>query len=663
MTTTLRILGWKSEGLRCPDHEVDFRQGRDSPYPVSLIQMRNGTGKTTTLKLLRAALSGSLEGLRNSDAVGEFRGSGATEGVFELRLEHDERPLTLLMEFDFEMRSVQYKTTGRDGQDPGFRPERTLARFLNEKFVNFFVFDGELAVDLLDRKKTDARKAIESLFQVDLLDRMKRSVEDYWKRQTETETAKGQKGLTESLKRLEKWSDRLECLMQEMNALGRNRKDVETRLERQEQKYGEEINKEAARGEKMTQARQRVERLQSEVDETTRSVLDNMRDPQALSPAFARALLDLKSGLDRVKLPESAAREWFEELSEEDHCVCGRPIDGDTRDIIRKRARNYLGSDDVILLNRIKSDISAAVGASPDGPSEALSGRLKELAGQSRRRQEAENDSLLLQKEAEGDEAVKAAREELDRLTRERNDILEKLRRYENKDEKITVDRLKSMDPETVFSIGVAEAAKEHFQKEVDRREEIRRLRARRDILAGILERAYETAEQEIADEIRNQTNERIARLMPNNDIRVERIDGALLLRNQSSGSVGETLTVGYAFLATLFERADEHRLPFVVDSPVGSLGTNIRSPIGELLPRLAGQVIAFILDVERDTFVSSLEAASGGNVQYLTLFRKGISHLEERAAAIPATAETGNGFCVSGKEFFDDFHIEDEDG
>ena len=661
MTTTLRILGWKAEGLRCADHEVDFRQGRDSPYPVSLIQMRNGTGKTTTLRLLRAALSGSLKEQRNSDAVGEFRRDGSDMGKFELRLEYNGRPLTLLMEFDFETRSVQYKTTGRDGQKSGFGPGRTLARFLNEKFVNFFVFDGELADDLRDPQKTDARKAMESLFQVDLLDLMKRSVEKYWERRTETETAKGQKGLTESQKRFQSWSARLESLKQEMNALGRNLKDVETRLELQKRKYGDEINKEKERGDRMTQARERVDALENEVNETTKSVLDNMRDPQALSPAFATALLDLKSGLDRVKLPESAAREWFEELSEEDRCVCGRPIDEDTRAVIRERARNYLGSDDVILLNRIKSDISGAVGASPSGPSEALSERLRELAGQSRRRQEAENDFFLLLREAEGDEAVKAAREERDRLARERDDILEKLRRYGDKDEKIPVDKLKSLDPKTVFSIRIAETAKDHFQKEVDQREKIRRLRAQRDILAGILERAYEKAERKIADEIRHETNERIARLMPYNDIRVKRIDGALLLQDKLSGSAGENVSVGYAFLATLFDRAEEHHLPFVVDSPVGSIDLDIRPRTGELLPKLAKQVIVFILGAERDRFVPSLEAASGGDVQYLTLFRKGISHLEERAAAVPATAETGNGFCVPGREFFVDFH--DEDG
>ena len=178
MATVLRILGWKSVGLRCPDHEIDFCSGRDQPFPISLIQMPNGTGKTTTLELLRAALSGSLDEIQDSASVKEFRKPGAENerGEFMLRLEHDKRRLTVLLEFDFEMGCADYKTTWGDGQVPGFSPPLQLRRFLNEKFVNFFVFDGELADDLRDTKKTDAQKAIESLFQVDLLDRMKKSV-------------------------------------------------------------------------------------------------------------------------------------------------------------------------------------------------------------------------------------------------------------------------------------------------------------------------------------------------------------------------------------------------------------------------------------------------------------------------------------------------------
>ena len=47
MATILRILGWTAEGLRCPDHEVNCCDADGNPFAVSLIQMPNGTGKTT----------------------------------------------------------------------------------------------------------------------------------------------------------------------------------------------------------------------------------------------------------------------------------------------------------------------------------------------------------------------------------------------------------------------------------------------------------------------------------------------------------------------------------------------------------------------------------------------------------------------------------------
>ena len=78
----------------------------------------------------------------------------------------------------------------------------------------------------------------------------------------------------------------------------------------------------------------------------------------------------------------------------------------------------------------------------------------------------------------------------------------------------------------------------------------------------------------------------RIEQLMPHNDIRISEIDGCLRLDNQSGGSVGETLSVAYAFLSTLFHRSDQHQLPFVVDSPANPIDLAIRPNIGALVPR-----------------------------------------------------------------------------
>ena len=197
MPTTLRILGWKAEGLRCPDHEVDCRDSHGQPFGVSLIQMPNGTGKTTTLSLLRAALSGAAENGRWSQKqVRDLRKRDDTNtgSLFELRLAVNEKPLTIIMEFDFQSGRVNYKTTWGTGQADGFEPPLELRRFMKDDFVNFYVFDGELAGNLLDDKHTDAQQAVDTLFQVHLLSRMKEEVSRYWDRETRSTDGQGQNG-------------------------------------------------------------------------------------------------------------------------------------------------------------------------------------------------------------------------------------------------------------------------------------------------------------------------------------------------------------------------------------------------------------------------------------------------------------------------------------
>ena len=56
----IELLGWSSVGLRCPDVEIQLTM-HGKVAPVSLIQMPNGTGKTTTLDMLMATLNGVAE--------------------------------------------------------------------------------------------------------------------------------------------------------------------------------------------------------------------------------------------------------------------------------------------------------------------------------------------------------------------------------------------------------------------------------------------------------------------------------------------------------------------------------------------------------------------------------------------------------------------------
>ena len=659
MVTTMRILGWKAEGLRCPDHEISCCSALDQTFAVSLVQMPNGTGKTTTLSLLRAALSGAGRGWKTAE-VREMGKRGALEGLFELRLAVNESRITIVMRFDFEAGRVDYRTTRGSGQQDGFNPPQELTRFMNPQFVNFYVFDGELADNLLDRNQTDADKAVENLFQVHLLRGMVEKVSEYWDVYTRDRTAKDQAGLTRRRRRLDTWRKRLVALETEKGKLETELENVLSDLERQQSRYDSELKKEDHRETAINDAARRAQGLTQRVTESARSVLDGMRDPHALSPVFARAMSDLKSGLDRVKLPESVAREFFEELSKEEKCVCGRPIGDGDRAAIRDRAAQYLGSDDVSLLNTIKSSVADAVGLSPTQPADELTSKTGELSELVKNRRNAENELDKLKREAEeADPKVQEAAREIERLKVQRLDLERKLKLFDKKGGKLRIDQLPP--PESVSSIEQVEQVVSQLEKRVAEITDTLTQKEKRDVLKKIIDRAYRKAKQSISDEIRNETNGRIEALMPYNAISIDRIDKALLLGGKTTGSVGENLSIGYAFLATLFNRAGQHQLPFVVDSPANPIDLEVRARFGELVPKLTGQFIAFMISSEREEFLASLKQASPSDIQYLTLFRKGASHLENKAERHPRCTMTQDGFLVEDEGFFNEFQQTEE--
>ena len=624
--------------------------------------MPNGTGKTTTLTLLRAALSGAARNWDPSE-IRELRkkGSDQDSGRFELQLLLDGRPLTVVMEFSLDTGDVQYKTTWGDGQKAGFQPPSTLLRFMNESFVNFFVFDGELAERLLARDHTHAEEAVESLFQVNRLRQMQDRIDAYWDDQTRNVTSKDQAGHTRRTNLLARWRQRLQDLEAAKQALERGVSDTEGDIKTAESRYRGEIRKDEERESALRTAEKDVETLGDQVSRRSVSLLDGMRDPHGLALGFARSIFAIKNGLDHAKLPQSAAREFFEDLAGEPECVCGRPIDESIRPVIRERAQLYLGADEVGVLNAMKTGIADAVGDSLTEAASAVSTKVDSLTRDVRAFNDAKNVLHELRQRVHSDEDVHRYAEELDRLKELRRDAKKALLRFEGEDETLNLDRVHKVDETRIFAIKTVEQVIEELKRQVEEATMTLGLGRKRDVLKAIVMAAQDAAQKAIKSEICEETNQRIADLMPHNDIRIDRIDGCLYLRGQSKGSIGETLSVGYAFLSTLFDRAEHHHLPFVVDSPANAIDLDIRPKIGDLVPRLTGQFIAFVISSERDRFVPSLVKAAGQSVQFITLFRKGISTHEKKGKLNPGCKETEDGLLVHDEEFFNEFQLDAE--
>ncbi|MEM9578443.1 MAG: hypothetical protein AAF999_15700 [Pseudomonadota bacterium] len=657
MPAVMRILGWKAEGLRCPDHEINCVGSDGQPFPVSLIQMPNGTGKTTTLALLRAALSGAaVEPGWDRHTIAEYRKKNVSSqhGYFEVRLLLNGRRATILMEFDFENGRVTYKTTHGPGRRDGFHPPSDFRRFMNENFVNFFVFDGELAQHLLDREYTDAQVVVENLFQMNAFDAMSRKVGEYWDNKTQNVSATEERGLSRRQNRLVSLRKHLAKCRRDQQKLQEKRADLATQLQKKEDAYHQEIKKEDVRFQALNDAETKVERLKGKVREEALDVLDRMRDPHALSSFFATSMVSLKDGLDRVKLPESAAREFFEDLADAQECVCGRPIDSEIAMTIRTRAARYLGTEDVALLNSMKTAIKDAVGEVDDEAEKDLNSRIGGLTTAVEEERDARNDRDSLRLEAEqADPAVKSARDDIESLRSQIEDVEADLEKFDSKDQ--------TQNDERTYGIELLEKRVDDAERKLAEITHTLTEKAKRDTLTAIIDSAHQKARAGITKELCEQANARISQLMPNNSISIDRIEQNLILEGQEGGSVGETLSIAYAFLATLFHRSD-HQLPFVVDSPAGPIDLAVRPKIGELIPNLTGQFIAFTISSERSRFITPLKRASHADIQFVTLFRKGSKELEQEAHDKGSVQETGDGLNVTGEAFFNDFQLDEEE-
>lgn len=656
MTLTLRIEGWQARGLRCPDHQVDLSLA-EGIYPISLIQMPNGTGKTTTLRLLRAALSGSLDrdGAARDDIEALARRRGMeSEGEFRLRLRCNDQPVTITLRFDFDRGEVKYLTTLPSGQKPGFHPPAGFERFLRPEFVEFFLFDGELAEHLLSARHTDAQTAIEDLFYLGTFAKIRGRVEDFWKEEIERRGASEKKGLIRRQNRVHKLELRLRQMEEEQRDLQQELASVIARQADREERFQDALAQREDDQRRVQEAVTEARQTEAELGDVSRSVLERMRHPQSLAVSFARKIRQLKLSFDRVKLPESAAREFFEELAEEPDCVCGRPLDTETREKLRQRARHYFGSEEVAMLNSMKTAIADQIPSEEDEPSQELDALLNTLKQARAAADRAKTQLDVVRVDvASGDPAREATLEEIKELTAHRRELERDLQKYE--------DTSTSAGDEST-GIQVLRRRLEHAENDLAEITDTLNLKTKKEVLVNLLETIVTRARENLGAGICADTNERIHRLMPENRIRIREIDRCLRLEGQEGGSAGETLCVAYAFLSTLFNRTEQYDLPFVVDSPANPIDLAIRTQIADLVPRLSHQFIAFTISSERERFVDVLERKAQEEILYLTLFRKGPGDLEGTARETGRCEESLDGMLVADRDFFRSFQLDTEE-
>lgn len=618
----LRILGWRYSNIRGGLRNVQVELGSPASR-WTLIQMPNGTGKTTTMALLRAVLAGER---LSPSAVREFRPSDDTDrGEFELRLAIQDRLYRLLLRLDYREGTASYWTARAELTSGGLEEGRNLPdeleRLITPAFARLFVFDGEMAKEIRNPGAERAAEAVRTLYRLDRLRDLTQQVSRLVTEEQQRAAAISRAETAQGLKQLQ---SRYETARDTYADLTRRERQVRDRIrENGERKAGLEARKteriqldEGLRGrlQEVTDARQVLE---GQIAELAKRILAALRNPAILHPRVLERLRALGGRMDRLKLPKTMSAEFFQELAEHTECICGRPIGETERQTIRERAHEYLAENEISVINAMKSAVrhSDAEPAELTNYAATLREHLRE-----RQRLATRLDQLEAERVAAGDDELMELHRELDSVEGQLKADQAALELLTTRDP--LVQRANTLDWKSNIPL---------CKVEMNQREErchtatrtwqfLVKARETESIIRDIEQAAFDR----LRERVRIATNEKLRTLVPSEDLRVSRIGGAIELGSSglaAKGGVseGQSLAVAYAFLTSLFQDAP-YRLPFIVDSPAISLDVAVRREVGELVPELFDQMIMFVISSERPGFADAFYPRDG--VRYITLWR-----------------------------------------
>ncbi|PCI52859.1 MAG: hypothetical protein COB36_14225 [Alphaproteobacteria bacterium] len=632
----VEITGWKAKNLRGYLRDVEINLG--SPQKRwSLIQMPNGTGKTTTMSLLRVAMSGMELA---PDQIKNYKADDLVEeGFFELSLMIDGAPWRVELEFDFRRQTCEFFTTsigkGSGGRSPGFDLPTELTQL--GSLTDLFIFDGELASAIITIGKTQADQAIRGLYRLDHLTELKQQAQHYAKtrQQAATVSKAASKGY------LERYEAEYKEALQVLDTLKKKEKsykfDIE-KYDKQIKNIQNKIENDDAADEKFKREKDSIKKViatqkQRVSDYTLRSI-KCFRLPPLFHDTLRKRLNELGGTLQELKLPRTTSREFFKHLAKQEQCICDREIGKIEAQAIRNNAEDYLGEDQIVVINHMKDALAK---------SEKETERFDEIStllqnAQSSLKEAIQKENKLdKQKDLEDNNNRAALKVDLQKIQRQSILVEDSLYKLLDSDTGSMGRTWKNNIPLCM--------------EEVDNRENLYNtvlgtfeISQKVLLFCKLIDKVEQASLKSLRSRIRKTTNDYLDKILPNEALRVSSIDGSLrLTTNQITEKIavseGQKLAVSYAFLTALLHNAP-HELPFIVDSPAVSLDTELRRTVSSLIPDLFDQMIMFVISSEREGFAEFFYTSD--DVRYATI---SIDRL------------TGNTSVKDGIEAFQTFH------
>ena len=607
----MSIIGIEYKNIRkISELKLSFVDANGKSIKNNFVMMANGTGKTTTMELIKGLMDGSAADW-SAKKIKTFAPttSHSDVGVFSIAVKFDERQYKYFLYMNYKTGTANIKTTTTTlgGMEDGRHLPDALKGIFTPEFVRRFVFDGEQAEKTMDSSSNEAEETIRYLYRLDELDEI---IATNQRILSEIQDAEGSKGSKSSLSNLRTRQEGIKTTISKLQKHAeRLRKDIKTfedeRKEKITQRDALDKNYET-----LNQEKQEILNLQQHnkdsIDAQISEIIRLSKSPYLISQEFCDRMYGLGSSMTKLKLPKTISKDFFVELAHAKDCICGRCIGESEKKTILENAEKYLGSDQQSVLNAIKSSLMACSYDSSLSDAFTELSKLREEANRLQTRLNTNAEKLL---KAGGEEAakLKARIDELEKritVSKYQLDIIES---KDENNEELTEDN----------NLYKAELLYKDYEHKIASATRTNAALYRKEVVESLVFAIKEQATAELKKEIIRKANEKIQKVITDDFIEIDNIDRYIKLKERSGASQGQTLGIAYCFLGTLFEDS-ELEFPFIIDSPTGSMDFDKREAVADIIPKVFNQMISFVQSAEVKRFADRFY--DNPDAQYLTI-------------------------------------------
>ena len=590
--------------------QISFRNDTGGVIKNNFVMMANGTGKTTTMTLIKGLLDSSAKNWP-VDYVKSFAPTTTTgdKGEFSITVKFDEKQYKYFLSLDYVNGIAKIETQAPPkGRETGLLLPTAIKGIFTPEFVSRFVFDGEQAKKSMDRTSNEADETIRYLYRLDELDEiLAMNMNILTEIQNAEGGSTGTRGSLSNLRsRQKKVRDHIASLEKKQKQLnGDIARFSQEKIEKEKQRQELDKNYEALNKEK-NEVIAEQEKNRGNVDVKITEIVSLVKTPYLVSEGLCNRMYEFGDAMKKLKLPKSSSKDFFTELAYAEKCVCDRCIGEKERDAILKNAERYLGSDHQAVLNNIKSVLMSSTYDERLVAAFEELGKLQEQKTRLNARFADVEDKLI----KAGGPQVEQLQSEIEVLIGQISSAQTQLKIIESKDE----------DDETLTeenNLHKARRADAEYEVKIASTTKTNAALRKKNVVQDLVNEIKTQATAALKEEIIKKANDKISRVIKDDYIEIESIDGYIKLKDREGASDGQTLSIGYCFLGTLFEEA-ELEFPFVIDSPTGKMDFDKRQAVADIIPVVFNQMIAFVQSAEVKCFADRFYKNT--DTQYLTI-------------------------------------------